>query len=407
MSTASPTYKIPESNWFPLCERLEKLSRRAKKLGRRVPTLNVVKEYSEVIDPKRGLSMTYYDITIESEPVCVNGWDFVASIEMGDAEVGLIINKTPQFYDTEVPTQFRNTGGFCDHCKLSRRRNSVYVVHHQVTSEWKQVGRNCLGQFLGGVDSEAVVQQMELLIALDSLCVGAGDGGFFGGSSECSSLIDKVLLMTDHAIKQGGWLSRTKAREYDPPKTATADIVRKALFNQPRGQRLDVRALTNSFSPTDADREFVEKVIAWTRSLSDQGESLNDYLHNLTVVCSKETVTIKHLGIVCSAIAAYKNMLARQQEQTKAESLKHVGTVGKRETFSLTLKDIKHWPGYMGGITTAFFFNDPDGNVVIWKASNAPDLEVGTTYMMTGKVKSHEEFRGRPQTLITHAKVGA
>src|SRR5574343_1650590 len=174
------TYKIAEGNWEYLLKRIEKLTRRATRLGLKTPVLSKVSAHEEVVDAKRQISMVFYDVTIEAEPVCVAGWDFMATIELGDEEVGLIINRVPGMHpNLDIPHEYRQTTNYCDHCQKHVRRNSVYILRHQVNETFTQVGRNCLGQFSGGVDPENVVKQLDMLTQIISLAEGAGEPGFF------------------------------------------------------------------------------------------------------------------------------------------------------------------------------------------------------------------------------------
>jgi hypothetical protein len=175
------TYKIAEGNWEYLLKRIEKLTRRAKKLGLSTPVLTKIGEHEEIVDTKRKLSMVFYDITIESEPVCVAGWDFMATIELGDEEVGLIINRVPGMHpELDIPHEYRQTTNYCEHCHKNVRRNSVYILRHQESEAFTQVGRNCLGQFIGGVDPENIVKQLDMLTQIVDLTTGSADPGFFG-----------------------------------------------------------------------------------------------------------------------------------------------------------------------------------------------------------------------------------
>lgn len=92
----------------------------------------------------------------------------------------------------------------------------------------------------------------------------------------------------------------------------------------------------------------------------------------------------------------------------------HVGTVGTREDFILTLTKMLPLEGGDWGPTYLHKFRD-QGNVVSWFSSNIchvipgsedrEELEPGHTYTVKATVKRHQDFKGEPQTLITRAKI--
>lgn len=406
-------YSIPEFNFQTLCQRLEKLTRRAVRLGRTVPVLTKVGERTEVVDQKKGLLRTYFDVMIESEPVCVNGWTFVATIELGDSEVGLVINRVPDvFPDTGIPLEFRKTTNYCSHCNKNVRRNNVYVVRHNVTGEWKQIGRQCLGQFLGGVDPEDVVRYMESTINFDALCSGASDPNFFGFRSRVETLdLMQTLVFTGFAIDKLGWLSRSKSRELSQNgenKRATADYIESAYFTPEKDQDYKTKELVQAFDDlTEQDKqkyvENAERAVEWIRSTNDEERS--DFLHNLAVTCSHETFNRKHMGIVVSLLVAY-NYATAQQEKKNIEKLtsNYVGVVGSKLTFQAKVVNLVETQSQWGQ-KTGVMFVDQQGNKLLWWASKVVDVQVGMNYEVTAKVKRHSEYKSVKQTEISHSKI--
>jgi hypothetical protein len=407
------TYAVPESNFAKLCERLDKLTRRARKLGKAVPVLTKVGEHTEVVDQKKVLLRNYYDVVIESEPVCVADYDFVAKIELGDSEVGLVISRCPGVLEgVDIPLEYRKTTNYCTHCKKNVHRNSVFIIRHRITGDWAQIGRQCLGLYLGGVDPEDVVKQMECLINFDALCAGAQDPSYFGFNNQCDRLdLENTLNFVGFAIKKLGWLSRSKSRELAEQeiyKNATADIVHSAYFTPKRDQSEVVKTLVSDYDEIDESEkqklsEEVEKALVWIRSTDDEQNS--DYLHNLFICCSGETFDRKHLGIVSSLLVAYNytNGLIEKKKIEQATS-NHIGTVGARDTFRLKVVNLVETQSQWGA-KTGVMFVDEQGNKLVWWASKTVDVEVGTTYEVVGKVKKHTEYKGVNQTELSHCKV--
>jgi hypothetical protein len=95
---------------------------------------------------------------------------------------------------------------------------------------------------------------------------------------------------------------------------------------------------------------------------------------------------------------------ARKAERKAADaSSVHVGAVGERRDFTLTLQGrFEYTTDY--GTTYGHVFKDADGNVVIYKGSNRLDGECGVTLTLKATVKAHEARDGVSQTLISRPK---
>jgi hypothetical protein len=405
-------YNVPKGNWDELCRRLEKLTRRAKKLGKKTPVLNKIGEFNKVIDQKKGLVRTYYQCTIQSERVCVDDWDFLATIELGDTEIGLVVNRVPNMLsDIDIPQEFRKTTNYCSHCQKNVRRNNVYVVRHQKTHQWQQVGKNCLSDFIGGRDPEDIVKTMQMLIDFQSLCSGSQSDGFFGVSNYNYYLsLHSTLTFTNFVIQKKGWLSKTKANQLAMDgeyKTPTAGLINEAYFVIPKDQSRVVQQLIEDYdSLSTEDKEKlevkVESAIEWARNIKEG--DCNDYLNNLRILCSKDSFDRKHLGYVTSVLIAYdmaNNKVVEKKEKPKSI---HVGTIGKKEKFEVKVTHILFWPNQWGG-TYAFMMEDKDGNKLIWKSSKVVDMESGHWYTITGSVKAHNEYKGMGQTELSRCKI--
>lgn len=415
---ASNTFCVPTENYGPLLERLDKLTRRAAKLGVRLPILTKIAEREEIINAKRGLKRIVFDVVIEAEPICVNGWTFLASIDVVDSEDNngseLVINRVPGVHqDMDLPAQYRTTTNYCDHCNTARRRNSVYVLYSEKSRAFKQVGRNCLGLFLGGVDPTNIVKSMEYLQNFVGLTSGAADPNFFGVRPAEIVDLETLLTFTSYVIGEAGWLSRSKARELAQDgviRSATADLVNEAYFSPLTQQSCFVKDLVQGFESLEETevrrhKDLTADALDWVRSLRD--DELNDYLRNLRVVCGKDSAQRKHIGIAASLLSAYQRAMGLlEQQKIRADANKNcqwVGDVKDKVELDLKVEDIKYWANNFGGVT-AIFFRDNDNNKFLWKATNSPDLKVGTTYEVRGTIKAHTEFRQVKQNELTRCK---
>jgi len=93
----------------------------------------------------------------------------------------------------------------------------------------------------------------------------------------------------------------------------------------------------------------------------------------------------------------------RREERISADraASKHIGTVGERREFELTVNKVFSFESQFG-YTYINICKDADGNVVVYKGSNR--FEEGETVRVKATVKSHEERDGVAQTLIARPK---
>lgn len=83
-----------------------------------------------------------------------------------------------------------------------------------------------------------------------------------------------------------------------------------------------------------------------------------------------------------------------------------VGTIGEQ------LKDVKvkltAKTGFYGryGYTNVYTFEDQAGNEYTWFTSCLVDKEVGDEFKISGRIKSHDEYKGAKKTIMTRVKIG-
>jgi hypothetical protein len=305
--------------------------------------------------------------------------------------------------ELELSTEFRNNPFFCEACGTDRKRNAVYVLRHQITKVWSQVGRNCLSLFLGGVDPKNVIASLEMIQNFYALAEGSADPNFFGNAGRALWDLRGVLALTEFVIRKCGWLSRSKAREMWPIGESTSDIVSSILMCNNHSPQ-EIKDLKKDYKEEGANEVYVDEVIDWARELRSQSD-LAEYLFNLTVVLNNEALNPKHLGLACSVFAAFGYANNKKQENKAGETSQYIGNIKDKIEFDTILVDQKVWPGFQGGVTTVYFFKDKDGNRLNWKSSNDLKLTINNKYHIVGTVKSHETYRNMKQTWITRAKV--
>ena len=362
------TYNIPLENMPEFAAKIDKLSKRAEKLGVQGPSISIVKENMRKHD---GSYISVVEVEIDlGEEIIVEGWTFLAKIEHTDN--GNIIKSF-----SEVAPKWRDADADCDHCNLNRRRNVTYILAGPYAQI--QVGSTCLKDFTGHADAEAVADYFSQIQEFAGSEVEEYDPDKTYNSRYVK--VSTYLAYAAMSVRQSGYVSRKRAELGQV--VATAD---DAIF-----------LLTGKENPTDADNEVAKAVIAYVKDL----EATNDFEYNAKVIVGAEYAHYNNVGYAAGALSAY---LRNEEDKRKGEGKEYIGEIKKREEFVLTLVSERKFDGYYG-MTYLYTFNDPNGNVVVWFASKDNELDVDTTYVVKGTVKKHEPYNNIPQTTLTRCKV--
>ena len=402
-----PVYRIPEANIDHLRERIVKMNRRAKRLGMAPLVLSefgtgVHVWMEDILDStgrwqKIERSVALILCTVAGSLPRVDGWAMAATIQH-EAE-GNILRTVPGF-ETTLPIHFRSCDTACEHCGTNRVRKDTYVLQSEA-DEWKQVGRNCLADFLRTGDAAGWAEMAEILASLAGEMEGfEGMGEFSCGEHTGFSLL-ALLAQVACIVRQDGWCSRTEARNAFGGKQATVDAA-TPFFSAKALQYMD-SAKIEKYQRTEPDEQRAADAIAWAQALETAVD--NDYLWNLRVVSHREFIGYREVGLAGSMIAAYNRHLEQElkRKYEREQSLdEHFGTPGKRETFTLTVIGTREIEGNYG-LTTLIRFRDPAGRIATWFCSgSAPDeMELDATVAVKATVKAHGEYQGMRQTQLT------
>lgn len=86
----------------------------------------------------------------------------------------------------------------------------------------------------------------------------------------------------------------------------------------------------------------------------------------------------------------------------------YVGEVGDKIEMKLIFKSEHSFEthySYYGELNFIYKFADEAGNTIVWKTSKCYDLKEGETYIVKGKIKDHNEYKGDKQTVLTRCKI--
>lgn len=398
-------YRIIEVNLEHLKGRIEKLNKRARKLG--CPEIQVSVTGEEFIKvafagQPGNETVKMLNVTVTGQAPVIAGWKFVATLQ--HEETGTILRVVR---GEEVPERYREAdASICEHCNTVRRRKDTYIVKNVETGEYKQVGRTCLKDFTGHTNPEAIARWFDdVLDELDKLGE-AGPGGF--GEAPKYLELRTYLAHTAACIRLNGWLSRSKARE-EERGWPTADAAAYYMVGYKHNCRITREELeeVRKHQPTEEDFDMADKAIEWAKGTFPHKQNLSDYEHNLNVVIHMDYLGYREQGIAASCVAVYQRELRRNEERQAQERVgtnsSHVGEVGKRMNIKVTVLDRRICESHFG-TTSLHRMIDESGNILKWFASNC-ELEIGRTYQMKATVKKHDEFRGVKETLVTRCAV--
>jgi hypothetical protein len=263
------------------------------------------------------------------------------------------------------------------------------VVQRETDGEIKQVGRQCVADFLGHGDPRRFIKTYEWFEEASGW--GMGYAGL-RDEREAYSL-EIYLAMTGAVIRKYGWVSGAKSRETMESSTATE--VNEQL--SPRLRQYMRRDQLVDYLPEDT--EYAVKVIEWAKTI----EPTSDYEHNIKVIANQQYVIRKTQGFAASMIMAYKRVHEVWEKKVRKVS-EFYGNVGDKIQLNLTFKATYSFDSDWGAVHLHRFL-DENGNIFIWQASRFTFFTEDALYNVRGTIKRHKEYKEMKQTILTRCKV--
>jgi len=401
------TYSLPSWNMKKLEERIAKINKRATRMN--VAPLELVKiseelrtdpEYFEaiaagVMSLEEAPKVTYINVQIKGTAPKLAGWKFIGTLDHYSVPGQVIVQTVP---GESVPAEFHNREAICDHCNKIRNRVETFVCESE-QHEFKQVGRQCLRDFLGHDPSHLAW----MLTAIHSLADELDDekGEYYGGGmrQDYQHELLPVLTLAVGVIRTFGWVSRTAAM--NGGSQATADVIRNIISPARSSEAYELsRKLREEIGSNDEDKKVAETAMAWVKEQTDT----NEYMHNIKAIVESGHTSDKMLGYSCSIIAAYNKAMGNKNEY-KNKLNEYVGTVGGKIELTVEVANINEIPGYYGGVTRIFKMHDESGRTLVWFCSGQTEMKMGGKYIVKGTVKKQEEYKEWKQTSLTRVKV--
>lgn len=374
MNTTTTTTTIPASAFAQFAVAIAKLNNRASKLGCAPLTIVNLAAHTVKID---GIDFPAITLEITGTTPSFAGWTFAASVEALDTGKNIFHGDSKG-----IPAHYSASGHACEHCNQNRRRNASYVLRSDAGA-FKQVGSTCINDFLGG-------NHLPVFTFLSNARETLREFESFANASITSVSVIDTLVASAATVREHGFVKKT-GYEGDGA-FPTASLVESFLVDVRNPQR---------FQPniTEADEVKAESVRAW---LVNHVDTQSDYLQKLIDLAAASNVSTRNIGILASAITAYDREMDKKT-QALASPSNHVGTVGKRETFTVSLTGCKVLPDYGYGCSNLYSFKDVDGNVIKWKTQG--DFDFPDSFKLVGSVKKHGEWNGVKETELTRCKL--
>ena len=287
----------------------------------------------------------------------------------------------------------------CDHCNVKRSRVDGYILNDVESGEYKQVGSNCLEDFTG-IDPKAALFLVKMW---DFVKYSEGELEEYGASGKRNAIstrefISNVIYLSDN----GGFVSAAKAREsMVQPTYWVAAHLDDMLFNEGRG--FDEVDRTCFIKGKPANDARAGEVIEWVESLP----AVSGFDKNVKLLLANDFLSLerKHLAFAAATVPMFSRNYSHHRRQVAPSQ--HLGSPGGKLATVLTINRVIEIPSQYG-MAHLILMQDDAGNQLKWKASSASNEILqgqGRKLEAAFKIKAHDDYKGAPQTTVTHLKV--
>lgn len=391
------------------------LQRKAEKLGQPPVIVEFSAPYVECVtyyytddegnQCSRPTNVEVIDLYISGGVPKINGWEFVATITGFDQEFKQV--STSPLFKGNLPKRFRTTDCTCDHCNNQRRRSEVYVLRNVGSGNFKQVGRQCLKDFLGSPDVLAVIKYIDKLHLFQQNEDRASFNGDIG--TVAYEEADRWLANTFACIEVHGWVPANLERLSEGRQVSTKGRVFERLYTRnPK--------CPPTFKAEDRHYEQARECQKWLRQKyydldGELRHGLQDFDYNLAACIQKGYIHPKAIGIATYAPQAYLKYLGKVEDRKKEVRLdEYFGKVGEMVDLRVKVTKVIGLESRFGA-SYLHIAKDPDGRAFIWKRDHRQVENYGDEIEIRAKVKKHEtrynKFadRDEKQTVLTLVKV--
>jgi hypothetical protein len=365
---------IPEAALSGLSVRIDRLARRAERLGRRPPAI------APTGARRRESGVDEVEVELEGEVPALAGCQLVAELRHGEGETDVVpLVREP---GTDLGA-WRSAKPRCEHCGVHRRRRVTYLLRHR-SGDLVQVGSGCVRAFTGAEDPLGAVALARAL--QDAARVRASEAGR-GGRAE-PTVLEYLAAVAAVAAKEGF--------------AAVAEVTHKSLATAERAAEL-IESLRARQGPPLSDRARREAagVERWVLDELSARERRTRFEERLLAVFGRsERVGPRARATVAAGWLAHSRVLARRERA-------YVASVGAPVEVEVEVE--------VRGVRTArrssrfgavlwHDLRDRAGHRLAWFAVGT-ELEEGTSYRLRGAVRRHETFQGKAVTVLERCRV--
>lgn len=394
---------------------LERIQKRARKLGVAAPTMSVEFEYRKVTvgDFGASIQVPMYRVTVDVETPRWGDYVLLGKIEhAGKDDAGNPVNMV----FGEGLMQYCTAKNTCDHCGTNRARKSTFVLLNEKTNAHYRVGSACAKDLMDTKTLAWHAEVAEMMAVLSRVDVSLEDGEERElYSNPLHAPLEFFLMVCWQVIQLHGFFPTSRPHwEHGSTKDA---VYRILLGTQKEYQGFCER------TQVEPDMEEINAAIQWAKGL--WGNTTSDYLMNLSAAVqasfNQNTTHTTH-GLLASLLPAYRREMERQRTQEVAAAQSEwQGSLKER------LRDIN--VEYLGSSsfdnaygTTFFhrFVTTSDapcgaghritikGTKGMWslKGSNwddNSDSKAGDKFLLTGTVVKHDNYKGVKSTVVNRA----
>jgi hypothetical protein len=366
-------FRVPDAQLRELTRRVERLDRRARKLG---------------TGPIRLLDTGERDATasfvvLSGQPPRMAGWTVAAIVSHRDRPSSL----RPVGTAGEGLAAARFAEPCCEHCGLRRRRAKTFVVVREKTGEVRQVGSRCVRDFVGGHDPERACRQAEYL-SLARRAVSDSEQraprAYAPDPEQATTQesIDRFAVHAARAIRAHGWVSREQARRVG--REASADRALRLMRDEPD-------------APGPGDRALAAGALRWARMLWPTRPSLTAFEREVLAALGDDAhLGPRERGLVSALLAIYRRRRARPRP---------LAEIGARVTVTVLVERTTAQASQRHRALCRHDLLDADANRLVWWQTAGTPLAEGRVVRLDARVQRHATFAGRAVTVLSHCRV--
>jgi hypothetical protein len=384
---------------------IEKLQRKAQRHNLPEPSLSI-SDVTRIdkVDVFEDGELIKKDFPVKKTMVEVTGvfprfsdYQFLAKIDHVTSKSSNIVLTPGQQFEAELidsGKDFHKCDSGCDHCGVNRQRNETFIVKNVNTNKMLQVGSSCVDDYVGS----KTLPQLMAAFDINSIMYNVNyfdemNNEYARGASHNSIPARLFLALAVEDTDNSGFrASRSEYPTWRHVNNCLYDASRVSYSGDEKGV---IRAEMNGTNHPALEK--ADKVYEWLMA-KDPLAQKSLFVRNLQAILDTGMFDPvaeggKWAAMVASIPNSYNKELALVRDKGKTLN-EPFGDVKKRGRLKLTVRNLKESDEYEMYSWTKVSLVDDEGRKFAWKASGGVDLKIGSTYLMTGTIKTHSEFQG-------------